>query len=122
MRRCLRVLSSVWLACQLVAVVAPLTLVNDRFGIDPASCCPGIGPGQVCPMHHHTAGDRSTCKMERECAHADSALLTILAVGTMPPARTALASVNHTEFVSPIAASSQSRAVVPDAPPPRVIA
>ena len=121
MRRRLRALSGVWLACQLVALAAPLMLVSDRFGIDPATCCPGVGPGQVCPMHHHTAGDRSTCTMERECAHADSALLTILAVGTMPPSSATLASAHHTEFVSPIAATSQSRAVVPDAPPPRLL-
>jgi hypothetical protein len=119
MRRCLRALAGVWLACQLVALASPLTLVSDRFGIDQASCCPGIGPGQICPMHHHAAADRSTCKMESACAHHDAGLLTILATGIMPPPSLALTPVSDTGSSSAAAPSPRARAAVPNLPPPR---
>jgi hypothetical protein len=123
MRRFLRALAGCWLACQIVAVASPLTLVSDGFGIDQASCCPGIGPGQFCPMHHKSAADRAgdkTCKMESACAHHDAALLTILAVGVLPPAPIVVVSMSNTESLGAIASSTRARVVVPDAPPPRI--
>src|SRR5579884_2186412 len=119
MRRSLRALAGVWLACQLVALAAPLTLVSDRFGIDQENCCPGIAPGQFCPMHHHAAGDRTTCKMESACAHHDAALLTILAVGILPPASCSIAGAAAASAVRPSEPTAASRAAVPDAPPPK---
>jgi hypothetical protein len=119
MRRVLRALTGVWLACQLVAAASPLALVSDRFGIDQAECCPGIGPGQTCPMHHHST-DKSTCKMESACAHHDAALLTILAVGVLPAPVAASTPVSDTAAPAASEPSSLSRAVVPDLPPPRI--
>ena len=123
MRRFLRAFAGIWLACQLVAAASPLTLFSDQFGIDQATCCPGVGPGQVCPMHHHTAGDRSTCKMESACAHHDAALLAMLAVGvTSPSLSVVAASTADTDAVVAAASSIPSRAARPDAPPPRLLA
>ncbi len=118
MRRFLRTLTGVWLACQLVAVVSPLTLFADRFGIDQASCCPGIGPGQICPMHHKNAADR-TCKMESACAHHDASLLTIVATGAVPVLLSTPSPVSDTAVGGVPSASTLSLAVRPDAPPPR---
>jgi hypothetical protein len=124
MRRFLRAFAGCWLVCQIVAAAAPLTLVSDNFGIDQASCCPGIGPGQYCPMHHKSgaerAGDKRTCTMESACAHHDAALLTILAVGVLPPAPIAAVSMSDTESLRAIASSTRAQAFVPDAPPPRI--
>src|SRR5690242_20268886 len=117
MRRVLRALAGVWLACQVVAAAAPLTLVSERFGIDQASCCPGVGPGQVCPMHHKRAGER-TCQLESACAHHDAALLTILVVGVLPAPSLSLAPTARVASIASLIASARSRAAVPDAPPP----
>ena len=119
MRRLLRLVAGLWLACQVVAAAAPLMLVSDRFGIDQASCCPGIGLGQVCPMHHKSAADRSTCKMESACAHHDAALLTILVVGVLPPSSLSIVSALAITPMAAGASSTISRSVVPDAPPPQ---
>ena len=124
MRRFLRALIGCWLACQIVAAAAPLTLFSDSFGIDQASCCPGIGPGQICPMHHKSTAEKNsaktTCTMESACAHHDAALLTILAVGVMPPVSSA-APMPVPNARSPLALASTpiARAVVPDLPPPQ---
>ena len=118
MRRFLRAFAGAWLAFQLVALVSPLTLFGDSFGIDQASCCPGIGPGQICPMHHKSAADR-TCKMESACAHHDAALLTILATGALPAAPSTLHTASHRAADAAPAVSTLSRATRPDAPPPR---
>jgi hypothetical protein len=122
MRRFLRTLAGVWLACQVVGAASPLMLLDDRFGIDQASCCPGVGPGQVCPMHHHSAGGRGTCKMESACAHHDATLLTILAVGVVPPAAATTLADARIAFESPLASSTLSRAAAPDVPPPQPLA
>lgn len=118
MRRFLRVLAALWLACQTVAVASPLTLFSDEFGIDQADCCPGVGTGQVCPMHHHAAG--TTCRMESICAHHDAALLTIVAVGVLPSPAASIVSIATSESLGVTVPSARSRAVVPDLPPPRI--
>jgi len=123
MRRFLRALAGCWLACQVVAAAAPLSLVSDNFGIDQASCCPGIGPGQIRPMHHKSAADKTTCKMESACAHHDAALLTILAVGVLPPSSLTIASVAASaESIAMVTTSTLSRTSIPDAPPPKTLA
>jgi len=118
MRRFLRALAGAWLVFQLVALVSPLTLFGDSFGIDQASCCPGLGQGQICPMHHKNAADR-TCTMESACAHHDAALLTILATGTLPIAPSTLRPAAHRAAEPTPDVSTRSRAIGPDAPPPR---
>ncbi len=119
MRRCLRALAGAWLACQIVAVASPLTLFSDALGIDQASCCPGVAPGEMCPMHHKAAGDRTTCKMESACGHHDAALLTILAVGVLPAMPSGAAPTLPIEFISSRRTDARSRIVHPDLPPPK---
>jgi hypothetical protein len=122
MRRFLRALAGLWLACQLVAAPSPLTLASDAFGIDQASCCPGVAPGQMCPMHHHGGADKKTCKMESACAHHDAALLTILAVGVLQTATSGGALMPGTPGRFVAVAATLARAVTPDVPPPQPLA
>jgi hypothetical protein len=122
MRRFLRSLAGVWIACQLLAAASPLTLFSDDFGIDQAACCPGVGPGQMCPMHHKSAGDPSTCRMESACAHHDTALLAIMATGALPPAAVVVTASSDTAPIVATSVSTRSRAASPDLPPPRPLA
>src|SRR6185295_7167482 len=88
-RRYLSWLICACLACQIAGVVAaPLTFCcqNVATAHDEEKCCPGLLPGQVCPMHHTREGVR-TCKMRNSCAPADAALLALAGgVGVVPPA------------------------------------
>ena len=56
MRPMLRALASAWLVCQLAGLIAaPVAMcVNPAEAAASAedACCPGVAPGQVCPMHH----------------------------------------------------------------------
>ena len=64
-RRRLSWLVGAWLLCQIANVAAaPLTFCcqNVATAGDEEKCCPGLLPGQVCPMHHTKEGER-TCKM-----------------------------------------------------------
>ena len=94
-------------------------LSSDRFGIDQESCCPGLLPGQMCPMHHRSATDRSTCKMESACAHHDAALLTLLAVGVLTAPAPSIHAGSRTEAIPVMALPTAARATHPDAPPPK---
>lgn len=123
LRGSLRYLACGWLACQLAAVAAPLAPCCTRVSAaehNEASCCPGVGPGQVCPMHHTREGDR-TCKMRDACGHADATLLALTTgAGILTPSFT-IASVPHaSESISTLAPLTLTRADRPDAPPPRV--
>jgi hypothetical protein len=120
MRRFLRSIACAWIVCQLIAVASPLALTCDSFGIDQPTCCPGVGPGQICPMHHKTAGDRNTCKLESTCGHRDTLLLTMIAIGILPPSSVAGESSSAIARVDAISESTLSRAFVPDLPPPRL--
>jgi len=119
MRRFTRLTVLAWLACQLVGVASPLALADNRFGIDRATCCDGVSPGAVCPMHHKNAADR-TCTMESACAHHDSALLALVAVAIPIPPSTATSSHVITERLATIVSSTLSRAARIDLPPPRL--
>jgi hypothetical protein len=122
MRRFLRSIACAWLACQMIAVASPLALSCDGFGIDHLTCCPGIGPGQICPMHHKSTSDRTTCRMENPCGHHDTMLLTMIAVGILPPASIAIVSSPFHTWLGSMAESTLGRAVRPDSPPPRFLA
>lgn len=117
MRRVLRAVVSGWLLCQLVAVVSPLALSCDAFGLDSVDCCDTLAPGAVCPMHHHAAGDR-TCRMSSACAHRDATLLTIVPVGVLPSSQTPSWAV-AVRSAADAAESTIARAFTPDLPPPR---
>src|SRR3954463_13916970 len=84
-RRRLSWLVGAWLLCQIANVAAaPLTFCcqNVASSDDEEKCCPGLLPGQVCPMHHTKEGVR-TCKMRASCAGSDAALI---ALGSAPAA------------------------------------
>ena len=117
-RRLLRSIAWCWLVCQLIAVAAPLALCCPAFGIDDPSCCPGVGPGQFCPMHHSREGDRS-CRMQNACGHHDSELLTLTAAGVLPPVASVGSISSIIESIRQAAPSTLSRAERPDLPPPR---
>jgi hypothetical protein len=118
LRRLVRSIAWCWLVCQAAAVAAPLALCCPQFGIDEASCCPGIGPGQFCPMHRTREGDR-TCRVQNACGHHDSALLALTAVGILPPVSSVHSASSIVGSIRPPATSTLSRAARPDLPPPR---
>src|SRR5207253_10488601 len=97
MRRCRRRLSWVasgWLALQLAAfAAAPIGLccahTEDATTSAAKPCCPGIAPGQVCPMHHTREGAR-TCTMRTACLAGDAALLQLFTIPGFVPATSSI--------------------------------
>src|SRR5262249_2687257 len=64
-----------------VAVLAGAALCSATPQHTAAStCCPGVGPGQVCPMHRTPEG-RETCGMCRTGTGADAAMLSMFGMG-----------------------------------------
>ena len=111
-----------WLACQMAGVVAaPLAFCcqNMPAADDDEQCCPGLLPGQICPMHHRREGE-PTCKMRDACGRADAALVALGGVVGLLPHATAAVSVFETgDRVTSIAASAIACAYRPESPPPR---
>jgi len=112
---------SVWLACQVAGVVAaPLAFCCRTVQVDDdEACCPGLLPGQMCPMHHKREGER-TCKMRDACNRTDAGLVALAGVVGLLPETTAVVSTFGVGD-SPRAAvpSAISRACRPESPPPR---
>jgi hypothetical protein len=109
MRSMLRLFASAWLLCQLTGLIAAPV----------AACCPGVAPGQVCPMHHTREGAKH-CVMRSDCGSSTAALLTLIGgVGLVPPP-VAFAGpfVVATPALRP-AFPAIARAERPEAPPPR---
>lgn len=111
----------VWLACQLAGVVAaPLAFCCRTIQVDDdEACCPGLLPGQMCPMHHKREGER-TCKMRGACSRADAGLVALAGVVGLLPATTGVVSAS-TVGAPPRAGvpSAIQRAHRPESPPPR---
>ena len=122
-RRIVRSVATAWLLCQLVAVAAaPLSLCCAEM---PAAdhhqkkCCPGLLPGQVCPMHHEREGVE-TCAMRSACGRLDPALVSLSAgLGVLPHLTTALVTFEPLTPIGARTASAMSRADRPDPRPPR---
>jgi len=122
-RRIVRSVASAWLLCQLVAIAAaPLSLCCAEM---PAAhhqqkkCCPGLLPGQVCPMHHTREGE-DTCVMRSACGRIDPALVSLAAgLGVLPHLTTALVTFDLLAPIGVSAPSPMARANRPDLPPPR---
>lgn len=111
----------VWLACQLAGVVAaPLAFCCRTIQVDDDEvCCPGLLPGQMCPMHHKREGER-TCKMRDACNRADAGLVALAGVVGLLPKTTVV--VNAFAVGAPPRAavpSAIARAHRPESPPPR---
>jgi hypothetical protein len=121
-RRRLSWVVCVWLACQLAGIAAAPVAFCCR-GIqtvdDDDVCCPGLLPGQICPMHHRVEG-KSTCKMRDACGRADASLVSLAGTVGLLPSRTVVVST----FVSgdrlgAMIPSAIARAYRPESPPPR---
>jgi len=73
----LRFVAAAWLASQLAALAgAPVVLFAAPAQQPPPDCCPGVGPGQVCPMHH-TRETKPRCTLCACTSHSDAALLSL---------------------------------------------
>src|SRR5262249_8746268 len=110
-----------WLACQVAGVVAaPLAFCCQSVPMsDDDVCCPGLQPGQMCPMHHKREGDR-TCKMRDACGRADAGLVALAGVvGLLPDATAVVSAFAAGGPVHSIVRSAIVRSSRPESPPPR---
>src|SRR3954451_12032872 len=121
-RRHLSWLIAACLACQLAGIAAaPVALCCKDMPTsdEDTECCTGLLPGQVCPMHHTTAGKRE-CRMRDACAPSDAALIALAGgVGVLPTATPTVSSFDLGDVHSNLASTAAFRAVRPEAPPPR---
>ena len=112
-----------WLASQIAGVAAaPLAFCCARVvtADDEEKCCPGLLPGQVCPMHHTTEG-KPECVMLSTCGHTDAALVSLAGgIGLLPHFSTTLFALQSLDTVSAMTPSAIARSERPDSPPPRV--
>jgi len=118
-----RVAAAAWLVCQLAAVgAAPILLHWTRPGVVAAAgdedCCPGVAPGQVCPMHHTKAGIRH-CVMRNACAPDSVALIALAGLLSVPRTSSVTTAAASVQIVSPAVETPVLRVDAPDSPPPR---
>lgn len=122
LRRRLSWLVGLWLLCQVANVAAaPVTFCCQNVATpdDDEKCCPGLLPGQVCPMHHTKEGER-TCKMRSICTKSDTALVALAgSLGILPPATTAVNAFALGDLPRLAPQSAIVRAYRPESPPPR---
>jgi hypothetical protein len=121
-RRRLSWLIGAWLLCQLANVAAaPLTFCcqNVATAGEDEKCCPGLLPGEICPMHHTKEGER-TCKMRAVCTGTDACLVALAGgLGALPrstPAVNAFVAGDLARLAPRPAILHTAR---PDSPPPR---
>ena len=121
-RRRLSWLVCAWLTCQIAGIAAaPLAFCcKDAPAVsDEEECCPGLLPGQLCPMHHKTAG-KSECKMRNACAPADAMLVALAGgVGVLPPATAFVNAFAPGDLLTPSTPTAIARTPSPESPPPR---
>jgi hypothetical protein len=112
-----------WLLFQLANVTAaPLTFYcqNVATAGDDEKCCPGLLPGQVCPMHHTKEG-KATCKMRSTCAGTDASLMALAGgLGAMPRTTAMVSAFDPGELHALAQPSTILRSERPESPPPRV--
>jgi hypothetical protein len=121
-RRRLSWLICAWLLCQVAGVAAsPFAACCDLAAPadDETKCCPGLLPGQICPMHHTREGDR-TCKMRSACGPTDPALFSLSGgLGVLPPQTPTVIAFVPGQRLNTLIASELLRAERPESPPPR---
>jgi hypothetical protein len=125
LRRYLSQFVTLWLIGQSASLLAaPISLAQlprseTVLGVEECHC-PGVGPGQICPMHHKRRESKETCRM---CGTSDAGevALVVLTVGLgiLAPAPAEVAVSHHGESVAVPAASVVARVGHPDSPPPR---
>ncbi len=125
-RRRLSWIVGLWIAAQVAGVAAaPLAFCCEPTAVvdDEADCCPGLAPGQMCPMHHVRKGDKKaepTCKMRDACGRADAGLVSLAGVvGLLPPSTAAVNDFAVGDALRPAVFSALSHAYRPESPPPR---
>ena len=123
-RKALRLAVSSWIVVQLAGLAAaPLVLCSKAPAAESdshATCCPGVGPGQVCPMHKTREG-ASKCSLSSACHTSDAALLSLFASIGVTPQSSFFSEPNvPAALIVSAVERSIARATLPEAPPPRV--
>ncbi len=123
-RKALRLAVSSWIVIQLAGIAAAPLAVCSKASAAPSdshgACCPGVGPGQVCPMHKTREG-ASKCTLGSACHTSDAALLSLLtAIGVTPQCSSAFEPDLSTDRIVSPAERSIARASLPEPPPPRL--
>jgi hypothetical protein len=119
----LHALACAWMCCELASVVAgPLAVYFGPAEVVASSedaCCPGVAPGQVCPMHHTREGAKH-CVMRSTCASSTAALLTLVGgVGLLPSVAPSAAVLAVSGAAPRVASTPIVRTELPESPPPR---
>lgn len=120
----LRVLACAWLLCQVAGLIAAPVAVCvapvEAVASGDDACCPGVLPGQVCPMHHTREGGKH-CVMRSACTSSTAALLTLVgSVGLLPSSASSSVDVLAVSGSAPLFASAAIvRSELPESPPPR---
>jgi len=122
-RSALRFTAAFWLTCQLAGVcAAPATLAwmpVQTSSHDDEACCPGLQPGQVCPMHHTREGGKR-CLMRNACGSADASLVALVFTSGILPQSTPVAIVFDRHAAPSMSAPvAIARPEPPDPPPPK---
>jgi hypothetical protein len=121
-RRRLSWLIGAWLLCQIANVAAaPLTFCcqNVATAGDEEKCCPGLLPGQVCPMHHTKEGER-TCKMRGVCSGSDASIVALAGgLGAMPLPTAVVSIFDLGDLPRSAPRPAILRSGRPESPPPR---
>jgi hypothetical protein len=121
-RRRLSWMIGLWLLCQVANVAAaPLTFCcqNVATADDEEKCCPGLLPGQVCPMHHHKEGVR-TCKMRSVCTGTDASIVALAGgLGAMPIRTSVVSAFDIGDLPRLAPRLAILRSDRPESPPPR---
>jgi hypothetical protein len=122
-RRRLSWLVGAWLLCQIATVAAtPLTFCCQNVATvgDDEKCCPGLLPGEICPMHHTKEGER-TCKMRSMCAGTDASLVALAGgLGAMPRPTVVVSTFDPGDLPRIARQSTPFRTDRPESPPPRL--
>jgi hypothetical protein len=121
-RRRVSWLVGAWLLCQVANLAAaPLTFCCQNVASvgDDEKCCPGLLPGQVCPMHHTKEGER-TCKMRGVSSGTDASLIALAGgLGAMPAATAFVKAFEPGDLPRLASRSAILRIRRPESPPPR---
>jgi hypothetical protein len=122
LRRHLAWVVCAWLAGQAAGIAAaPFALCCSApsSAHDDEKCCPGLLPGQVCPMHHTREGAK-TCKMRSACGPSGAALIALSSgLGDLPSTSAFASTLLPADIVGGITRPAIARAHLPESPPPR---